>query len=128
MPVEELASASRELGMARTDVRCAIKIASIAPGILQAVKGTKLGPAHLLDKLAKLPPREPPCKIVIGCACNGHRWQRQGAGDRGRPGPPPDNKDIRKGASMVSWFVPPIVVPVLLGALVVVYALYRAHM
>jgi hypothetical protein len=28
---------------------------------------------------------------------------------------------------MVSWFVPPIVVPVLLGAVVVAYALYRAY-
>jgi hypothetical protein len=28
---------------------------------------------------------------------------------------------------MGSWFVPPIVVPVLLGAMVVAYALYRAY-
>jgi hypothetical protein len=28
---------------------------------------------------------------------------------------------------MASWFVPPIVVPVLLIAMVLVYALYRAH-
>jgi hypothetical protein len=26
-----------------------------------------------------------------------------------------------------SWLVPPVVVPILLGAMIVVYGLYRAH-
>jgi hypothetical protein len=28
---------------------------------------------------------------------------------------------------MTSWFVPPIIVPIFLGAMIVAYALYRAY-